>query len=349
MRSVLLLALAGLVACGDPGLRDRSLASRTQGGLLLRAKARKATPLYNGAVSLVPDTLSIYYPEDADVVLRFSELNALTRELRPQLDALQRALPVMRIPPDGPAVVLRRALELPDAVVLDPVRPFALAHTPRGWVGILPTRSVDEGGGRLKQLDAFYCAAGAPDAVARYGCAFRKNTYLPGDVSILAAPATWAELGKHVAALVGRKGWTQFAIPDLPKDVGRLDVAFTLREGALRAEFRAETTEGTPAAHFVGRLPAARADLVRFLPPGGSVYAELRGSLADARGLVDNLLLGSSGVDRTLPKEIAEPLDAFLRARAVRGPPRGARRRPERGRRARRRAGRPRCPERRSR
>jgi len=295
MRLVLILALLGLLACGDPGLRDRSLMTQANdaGSFNPYALGNKKSGGPTSVIGLAPDPLAQYYPEDAALVVRCKDLNAFSGEVAEQVARVRAALPGLPLPAGDPTELLRRMLKLPEAVLIDPVRPFAFVKVKLGWVGILPTRSKDKAPTRLKQLDAVYCVAGEPGIGAAYRAGFRKGFYLPGDVSVMADAETFRTLGSELTALLAPLAVDLSALdawlPPVPDDIKRVDVGARLQQGALRVDLRAAPGRDSPTAVYLERMRPVPPGAVRWLPPRGTAYVEFTNPPLDWEGLVSVL------------------------------------------------------------
>jgi hypothetical protein len=280
-RGILLLGLLGLVSCGDPGLRDRSLMSldETHGNRLAALRHRKKNAGRTSVIGLAMDPLAQYYPEDAELVVRFSDPGTLTRELAPQLRDLRRVLPWLKLGATDPADMIRQVAALPPVVSIDPVRPFAFIKMRNGWAAIIPTRNRDQGGARLKQIDAVYCVAGDPQVVEAYRPGFRKGFYLPGDVSVIAQRTVLPQLGASLTELAAPLD-LDFSLldrwmPPVPEDIQRVDVGVRLRQGGLRIDLRAAPEPTSQTALFLERLKPTTSAAARWLPSQGGLYFEL--------------------------------------------------------------------------
>ncbi len=304
MNRAVLFLLAAAAACGDPGLRDRSLmaklASGTRGPLTFTPSP---TPSKKGVaqtsvIGLAPDQLAHYYPDDPSFVLRFKDVDSVGREAAAELERIRKMLPDLKLPAGAPADMLRRALGLPDSVLIDPVRPFAFVRAEGGWAAILPTRSSDKTPTRLRALDEIYCVAGDPAVVQSYRPGFRKGFYLPGDLSVIAAPAALRGLGSSLAPLLGPLGIDLAAIdawmPPCPPDIERLDLALRLQQGLLRIDVRAAPNRDSPTALYLDRMRPRPSGAVRWLPPRGTAYTEFVSPPLDWEGLMGVLLAGST-------------------------------------------------------
>ncbi|MHC5031294.1 MAG: hypothetical protein ACYTGU_10600 [Planctomycetota bacterium] len=277
-RGLVLLGLLGLVSCGDPGLRDRSLMSldETYGNRMSRLRHRKKHQ--TSVIGLATDPLAQYYPDGAALVVRFSDPGALAREVAPQLRDLQRVMPQLKLPSGDPMDMIRKVAGLPAVVTIDPVRPFAFVEVEQGWAAIIPTRNRDKDSVRLKQLDAVYCVAGDPAVVAAYRPGFRKGFYLPGDVSLIAARKALGGLGARLTRVAAPLGldltlldrW----VPPIPGDVERVDLGVRLRQGGLRVDVRAAPRPDSQTAAFLERLKPSTSAAARWLPSQGTIYAE---------------------------------------------------------------------------
>ncbi|MHC4133849.1 MAG: hypothetical protein ACYS0K_02570 [Planctomycetota bacterium] len=280
-RGIVLLGLLGLVSCGDPGLRDRSLMSLDEayGNRLSALRHRKKHAGRTSVIGLATDPLAQYYPEGAALVVRFSDPGTLAREVAPQLRDLQRFLPRLKLPAGKPTDMIRQVAGLPRVVSIDPVRPFAFVKVENGWAAIIPTRNRDKGSVRLRQLDAVYCVAGDPGVVAAYRPGFRKGFYLPGDVSLIAKRTALPKLGAcltEVAApldldLTLLDRW----MPPVPTDIQRVDIGLRLRQGGLRVDIRAAPDPDSQTAVFLERLKPSTSAAARWLPSQGTFYVEL--------------------------------------------------------------------------
>jgi len=280
-RATLVLALL-LCACGDPGLRDRSLMGKVSNDSRVYVRRPHGNKRPGGAqtsvIGLAPDQLAQYYPDDPTLVVRFRDIDSVGREAATELDRVRKALPDFAMPLGAPADLLRRFLHLPDTVLIDPVRPFAFVKTEAGWAAILPTRSKDKAPARLRQLDAVYCVSGDPAVVQEYRAGFRKGFYLPGDVSVIATPDAFRKLPTTLAPFLGVLGVDAaavegFALP-CPPDIERLDLAVRLQEGVLRFDFRAAPDRDSPTAAYLERLRPRPSGAVRWLPSRGTAYLE---------------------------------------------------------------------------
>ncbi|HEX5138590.1 MAG TPA: hypothetical protein VFY93_16580 [Planctomycetota bacterium] len=281
-RATLLLALL-LCACGDPGLRDRSLMGKVSDDprVYVRRGSRtgkRSTGAQTSVIGLAPDQLAQYYPDDPALVVRFRDIDSVGREAAAELDRVRKALPDFAMPLGAPADVLRRVLKLPDSVLIDPVRPFAFVRMEAGWAAILPTRSREKAPARLRQLDAVYCVSGDPAVVQSYRAGFRKGFYLPGDVSVIATPDAFRTLPSALAPVLRVLGVDDAAVEGLalpcPPDIERLDLAVRLQEGVLRFDLRAAPDRDSPAAAYLERLRPRPSGAVRWLPSRGTAYVE---------------------------------------------------------------------------
>jgi len=302
LRKAILLALLGLCACGDPGLRDRSLMARLsneQRGLLpygsTRGSQRRGIA-QTSVIGLAPDQLANYYPDDPTLVIRFKDLNSVGREFAAELERIRKALPGFDLPTSATADLLRRVWSLPDTVLIDPVRPFAMVRTESGWAAILPTRSKDKAPSRLRQLDAIYCVAGEPVVVQSYRPGFRKGFYLPGDVSVIAAPEALEDFGSSLKPVLGKLGVDASMLdawmPVLPPDIERVDFAVRLQDGLLRLDLRAAPARENPTSVYLERMRPRPSGAVRWLPPGGTAYVEFVSPPLDWEGLASVLFRG---------------------------------------------------------
>jgi len=294
----LLATVLLLAACGDPGLRDRSLMAKGAFALDAAAAAASRRPVKGSkpapsVIGLVPDTLAPYYPDGAPLVLRFEDRTALQREALPELRAVAAQLPGLALPTDGVEVVLRKLLDLPESVTIDAQRPFALIPTPLGWAAILPTRSHEEAGGRMKPLDGVYCVAGDPEVVAAYEPGFRKGFCLPGDLSVVVAPEAVPRIGTLLTEACGALGpdfrWLDGCLGPLPTDIERVDFAVRVGQGGLRADLRLAPNRESPTAFYLEKMKPASSDAARWLPSNGTLYAELTARPLDWEGLFLNL------------------------------------------------------------
>ncbi len=287
-----------LVACGDPGLRDRSLMAK--GGFELDAAAAAASrrPVKGSkpspsVIGLVPDTLAPYYPDGAPLVLRFEDRTALQREAIPELRAVAALLPSLALPGDAVENLLRAMLKLPEPVQIDAQRPFALIPTKLGWAAILPTRSHEEAEGRMKAIDGVYCVAGAPEVVSAYEPGFRKGFHLPGNLSVLVAPEAVPRIGSILTEAGGALGpdfrWLDGCLGPLPTDIERVDLALRAGQGGVRADLRLAPNRESPTAFFLEKMKPATSDAARWLPSNGTLYAELAARPLDWEGLFLNL------------------------------------------------------------
>lgn len=304
MHRVCLLLFAGIAACGDPGLRDRSLTAKLAGGPRspLTYGPSHTTPrkgvAQTSVIGLAPDQLAHYYPDDPSLVLRFKDVDSVGREAAAELERIRKTLPGLELPAGAPADLLRRALGLPDSVLIDPVRPFAFVRCADGWVAVLPTRSSDKAPTRLRQLDAIYCVAGDPAVVQSYRPGFRKGFYLPGDLSVIAAPDAIKDFGSSLAPVLLPLGLDLAALdawmPKCPPDIERLDLALRLQQGLLRIDLRAAPGRDSPTALYLDRMRPRPSDAVRWLPTRGTAYAEFVSPPLDWEGLLGVLLRGDA-------------------------------------------------------
>jgi hypothetical protein len=302
MRRAALFLLAGIAACGDPGLRDRSLMAKLpdgQSGVLAYAPphgaARKGTA-QSSVIGLAPDQLAHYYPDDPRLVLRFKDVDSVGREAAAELERIRKTLPGLDFSLGAPADLLRRALQLPDTVLIDPVRPFAFVRCEGGWCAVLPTRSSDKAPHRLRQLDAIYCVAGDPAVIQSYRPGFRKGFYLPGDLSVIATPDALEDLGSSLSRVLGPLGLDLAALdawtPKCPPDIERLDLALRLQEGLLRIDLRAAPSRDSPTAAYLDRMRPRPSGAVRWLPTRGTAYVEFVSAPLDWEGFLGVLLRG---------------------------------------------------------
>ena len=247
-------------------------------------------------IGLAPDQLAQYYPDDPCLVVRFKDLDSVGREFAAELARIRKAIPDFDVPGGAPADLLRRALLLPDGVVIDPVRPFAFVRCEGGWAAVVPTRSNEKAPDRLRPLDAIYCVAGEPAVVEAYRPGFRKGYYMPGDLSVIATPDALKDLGSSLVSLLGPvgdlaalDGW----IPECPKDIDRLDLALRLSQGLLRIDMRAAPSRDSRTAAYLERLRPRPSGAARWLPPRGTAYVEFVSPPLDWEGLV-GILLGDA-------------------------------------------------------
>jgi hypothetical protein len=313
VRRAILFLLLGLTACGDPGLRDRSLMGKLSDerrGIrhygVTRGGSRKGMA-QTSVIGLAPDQLAQYYPDEPTLVVRFKDLDAVGREVAAELDRIRKAFPGLKLPPGTPVDLLRRALQLPDGVLIDPVRPFAFARTSEGWAAILPTRSKDKAPSRLRQLDAVYCVAGDPKVVQSYQPGFRKGFYLPGDLSVIAAPEALGDLGASLGTALAPLGidlaGLAAALPPCPTDVDRLDFAVRLQDGQLRIDARAAPDRDSPTAVYLERLRPRPSGAVRWLPSRGTAYIECLSAPLDWEALFGVLFRSSSTPGAPTPED----------------------------------------------
>jgi hypothetical protein len=239
---------------------------------------KRTGPAQTSVIGLAPDQLAQYYPDEPELVVRFRDVDSVGREAAAEIERIRKALPGFALPPGAPADLLRRALQLPDTVLIDPVRPFALVRIEAGWAAILPTQSNEKAPARLRQLDAVYCVAGSPAVVQSYRAGFRKGFYLPGDMSVIATPAAARSLGPSLAAALRPLGVDGAALDGLtfpcPPDIERLDFAVRLQEGLLRVDVRAAPNRDSPTAAYLDRLRPRPSGAVRWLPSRGTAYLE---------------------------------------------------------------------------
>lgn len=275
------LVLLLLCACGEPGLRDRSLMARVESGAeeaTPPVEVSLPTPARPSYVGLVPDSLSNYYAEDAEVIVRFADLATLRRAPARQLAAIRAAYPELGLPGLDPVHLVRHMLGLPNSVAINIVRPFAFVKVADGWVGVLASRSFAEAGERMKALDAIYVVAGDPKLVAGYEAGFRKGHYLPGDCSLRVRPESIPELGSKLTGithLLGLDlefldGWCRTA----PSDLERLDVAAHFGDSGVRLDVRAAPEPDSPTALYLRQLKPAAGTTPLRLPAGGAIYLE---------------------------------------------------------------------------
>jgi len=292
----LLSALLCAAACGDAGPRDRSLSvvPGSDGRPTRRRSTRAAS-----VIGLVGDRLAPLYADDAIAVLRFAELSKLDPIAAEQLDEIVRVLPGLGIPAGKPGALLRKLLGLRRTDSLDRMRPFALVKTPKGWAGVVPTRSEDgEDSERLRALDGIYSVAGEPDVVAAYNPSWHSGFYLPGDCSLVTQPASLHEVGLGALARA------------LPEDITRVDMSLRFEPKGLRVDLRlAPDGTGETAVHLE-RLKPSLSKAMPFLPSGGTAYAELRAPAQQWEKLFLRFVGG-------LPEADAEVMDAARDALAV--------------------------------
>jgi len=312
LRRAVLLALLALFACGDPGLRDRSLMaklSNEQRGFLPYGRpsgSQRKGVAQTSVIGLAPDQLANYYPDDPTLVIRFKDLNSVGREFAAELERIRKSLPALRLPASATADLLRRVWGLPDSVLIDPVRPFAFVRTESGWAAILPTRSKEKAPSRLRQLDAIYCVAGDPVVVQSYRPGFRKGFYLPGDVSVIATPDALKDFGSSLTPVLAKlrfdPGAMDAHVPTLPPDIERIDFALRLQDGLLRVDLRAAPARENPTAVYLERMRPRPSSAVRWLPPGGTAYVELVSPPLDWEGLA-GVLFREELMNRTEEEE----------------------------------------------
>jgi hypothetical protein len=247
-------------------------------------------------IGLAPDQLAQYYPDDPTLVLRFKDLASVGREVAGEIETIRKALPDLKPLAGTPTDLLRRILQLPEDVVIDPVRPLAFVRAEGGWAAILPTRSKENSLSRLRQLDAVYCVAGEPPIVQSYRPGFRKGFYLPGDVSVIAAPEGLKGLGSALTQLLRRTGvdltWLDGWIPACPADLERFDFAIRIQQGLLRMDLRAAPARESPTGAYLERMRPRPTGAVRWLPPRGTAYVELISAPLDWEALLAVLFRG---------------------------------------------------------
>ena len=299
MRRLLFLG-ALLLACGDPGPRDRALLYRNdvqspEARLLRGLKQRLRSGPARGSssvIGLVPDPLAHYFPEDPAVVVRFADLAHLGRESAAPVVALRTLCPFLGISQGEPENLVRRVARLSHDAILDPVRPFAFVKTPAGWAAIVPARETTQTAGTLRQIDAIYAVAGDPEVVAAYKPAFRKGFFLPGDVSLTVPPEAVPTLGSTLSLATKPLRMDLTALDGmgpLPADIERVDLALKVREGELRADLRLAPRRDSATAVYFDRLKPAPADAVRWLPEGGTLYLESTRAPLETEGLLQLL------------------------------------------------------------
>jgi hypothetical protein len=297
--AVLVSILATLGACGDPGLRDRSL-SRTVDARLsdsvhaLVDQLPKKRPPKSPIIGLMKDPLAALYAERSPLVLRFSELAALEKEAGEQLAEVARLLPGLGLPQGTPGQFLRQITELRSWVSLDSPRPFACVLTPEGWAAIVPTRDRSAVGMRLKPLDGIYSVAGTEEVVAAYTPGFRKGYYLPGHCSVIARPEALPKLGTKLTGLLEALGIDLTVLDGgfdfLSADVERVDISFRFLRASLRVDLRLAPSASSPTSLALERLQPQPSTTARFLPKGGTIYLEMCASPPDLKGLHHGLL-----------------------------------------------------------
>ena len=297
----LLLALA---ACGDAGLRDRSL------GAKLRMEARQRSigdrilgnrhPPKGAAtlsvVGLVPDPLAAYYAEDVHTVVRFDALVVLQREAADALRKLREVLPDARIPDIGPGDALKRVLGLPPEVRISATKPFALVFTPSNWVAILPCNDVKPGGARMKAIDALYAVAGPPAAVGAYRASYRKGFFLPGDCSVKTNPEGLRSLGTTLTRALEPLGLDVSAldarIPALPTHVERVDLTVRFAITGMRIDLRAGTRGNSDMAVLLRdpELKPTNSGALGALPSKGTLYLETGTNAARMAEMLEHIV-----------------------------------------------------------
>jgi len=312
----LLFALLLAAACADPGPRDRSLLDAggpggpdASGGVHASAEPEDEAG-EDEEPELVPDPLANYYSEEAELVLRFEPTATLERLWKPEWDRLRAAVPALDAVELDLAAAVRRLLDLPDGVRFDAVRPFALVKLESGWVGVLPSRSAEAAGPRLRPLDAVYAVAGDPALVGSYEPRFRQGLHCPGQVGVIGKPAAIARLGSALAPLAARAGidlaLLDALVPEAPTDVERVDLVFGVHQDAARVDLRLGVRPGSPTARILAGLRPSAAASQRWLPDGGELYVEL----AEAPLRLEALLLGLwHGRSRRVPTAVRHGFD----------------------------------------
>jgi len=259
-------------------------------------RTKRSGAAQTSVIGLAPDQLAHYYPDDPQLVLRFRDIDSVGREAATELERIRKTLPGLELPAGAPADILRRVLQLPDGVLIDPVRPFAFVRTDEGWAAILPTRSKDKAPSRLRQLDAVYCVAGEPAVVQAYRAGFRKGFYLPGDVSVIATADAMRKLDTLLAPVLGSLGLDlatlDIALKRIPADIERFDFALRLQDGLLRVDLRAAPNRDSRTAAYLERLRPRPSGAVRWLPSRGTAYVECVSPPLEWEGLIDVLLRG---------------------------------------------------------
>jgi len=279
--------------------------------------AKRQGMAQTSVIGLAPDQLAQYYPDDPSVVIRFKDIDSVGREVTTELERIRKTLPGFDLQMGTPAALLRRTLQLPDSVLIDPVRPFALVRTEAGWAAILPTRSKDKAPSRLHQLDAVYCIAGDPAVVQAYRPGFRKGFYLPGDLSVIAEPDALKDLGSSLGPLLRPLGVDLAALdavmPPVPTDIERLDLALRLQEGLLRIDLRAAPNRDSRTAAYLDRLHPRPSGAVRWLPSRGTAYVECASPPLEWEGLL-GVLRGDAPVAAADEERMLFSLRRFLGA-----------------------------------
>lgn len=296
----------GKVSDDHVGLRHRS------------AGGKRSGPAQTSVIGLAPDQLAQYYPDDPELIVRFRDVDSVGREAAAELERIRKVLPGFAMPPGAPADLLRRALQLPDSVLIDPVRPFALVRTAAGWSAILPTQSNEKAPARLRQLDAVYCVAGSPAAVQSYRAGFRKGYYLPGDVSVIATPGAFRGLAPSLAAALRPLGVDPAALEGVtlpcPADIERIDLAVRLQEGLLRVDLRAAPNRDSLTAAYLDRLRPRPSGSVRFLPSRGTAYIECVSPPLEWEALLGALLRGDGRPSGATEERLLFSVRRFLAA-----------------------------------
>jgi len=270
------LALVLAVACGESSRRDRSVVADLDSDTALAARVAPgpvtlphARPL-RVPRGLMVDPLAPYYPADASAIVRIDDFTTLQREAIPELLAVAAALPCLGLPTDKPEPALQAALGLPPSVRFDPLQPLAFVRTDEGWVAVAAVRNPEEGGERIRSLDATHCVIGDPAPVASFDPAWEHGFYLPGDLSVIATREAWPRL---LAALARHLG-IGAAVPALPPDLARLDLALRCSAAGLRVDLRAQPQAGSDTARLLDGLVPAESRCSAYLPPDGTIYLD---------------------------------------------------------------------------
>lgn len=278
MRAVAAVCLLLALGCGDQGLRDRSLMGSVRPAYPVRHQRSTKKRPSTAVIGLDADPLAQYYAENAPLIVRFNDFATLKRDTETWLGGVRARFPELGLPDDSPIALVRKMLDLPDTVPVDPLRPFALVRFDGGWVGVLPIRDRSNAGERAKALDAIYSVAGDPGLVATYEPSFRKGFFLPGHCSVIAQPGALADLGTTLTEAATRLGVDLRALDGLlqpvPGDIERVDIGLRFGRSAVRVDLRASPNPQSPTALALARIKPATPSAIRWLPSGGTLYVE---------------------------------------------------------------------------
>ncbi|MDH3591567.1 MAG: hypothetical protein OER88_06795, partial [Planctomycetota bacterium] len=211
---------------------------------------------------------------------RFDALVVLQREAASALSTIHRIMPGLGLPDASAHELLKRLTGLPDTVRLSATKPFAIVFTEAGWAAVIPCKDVGPGGERMKALDSLYAVAGDPAVVEGYRPGFRKGFFLPGDCSVVTNLRGFSTLGSTLtrAFSVFHLDFSGLdaALPPMPEDVERIDLAMRFNTTGVRIDLRAAPQRDSPLARLltIDALKPTNSAALATLPTSGTLYLE---------------------------------------------------------------------------